>query len=175
MSFVVSELAGVSVSERDRQLARAAPAVTAMLPIGPLQTLASAARLNERTLEINLAICRNLLIDGSLPDTIAESEYFAACRKASTYEESVGLLQLALTLGKALVPTVGNRLIGMMLHAMNVPAHAAGFGDLQEFFEKGYDTFRGIPNVNYFLEQIEQEMTRVFDRIYRSPQEALDR
>ncbi len=169
LDFVVTELAGVGVSDRDRQLARAAPAVTSMLPLGALETLASAAKLNARTLEINLDICKGLLVDGALPERISEEAYAEACRKASTYDESIELLELALTLGRALVPTVKNRLMGMMLHAMSVPAHATGFGDLQEFFEKGYDTFRGIPDVDYFLEEIERGMTGVFDRVHRSP------
>lgn len=169
LGFVVSELAGVSVSERDRQLARAAPAVTGLMPGGALRTLAKAATLNAKTLEINLNICRFMRVDGELPKTLSERAYIGACRKSSTYEECIDLLHLAVGLGKALAPTVRHRLIGITLKTMNIPAHAAGFGDLQTFFEKGYDTFRNIPDVDYFLRQVEDRMTTVFERIYRSP------
>jgi hypothetical protein len=166
LNFVVSELAGVSVSERDRQLARAAPAVTGLMPLGALQTLAKAATLNARTLEINLNICRQLETGGELPGEITEHGYFVACRKASNYEECMEFLHVALALGRALGPTVRHRVIGLTLKAMNVPAHATGFGDLQMFFEKGYDTFRGIPDLDYFLAHTEERMTTVFRRIY---------
>ena len=174
LGFVVSELAGVSVSERDRQLARASPAVTGLMPGGALHTLARAAALNAKTLEINLNICRFMRVDGRLPKTLSERAYFAACRRASTYEECIDLLHLAIDLGEALAPTVRHRLVGITLKAMNVPAHAAGFGDLQTFFEKGYDTFRMIPDVDYFLQQVEERMTTVFERIYRLPIEEAD-
>lgn len=166
LNFVVSELAGVGVSKRDRQLARAAPAVTTLMPLGPLQTLARAANLNARTLEINLGICRQLQTDGKLPEIISESDYFAACRRASNYDECMEFLHIAIDLGRALGPTVQHRLIGMTLKAMNVPAHATGFGDLQAFFEKGYATFRNIPDLDYFLAETEARMTTVFQRIY---------
>lgn len=174
LGFVVSELSGVSVSERDRQLARAAPAVTALMPLGAMRTLAAAASLNARTLAINLNICRNLRVDGAFPRKLSERVYFVACRQASSFEECMELLQLAITLGNALGPTVRHRLIGMTLKAMSVPAHAAGFGDLQMFFEKGYETFRQIPDLDFFLEEVEQSMTTVFDRIYRSPLDVPD-
>ena len=166
LNFVVSELAGVSVSERDRQLARAAPAVTSLMPLGALQTLARAATLNARTLEINLGICRELQSNGMLPAKISESDYFAACRRASNYEECMEFLHVAIDLGRALGPTVKHRLIGVTLKAMNVPAHATGFGDLQTFFEKGYATFRDIPDLEFFLAHTEEKMSMVFGRIY---------
>lgn len=166
LKFVVSELAGVGVSERDRQLARAAPAVTTLMPLGALQTLARAATLNARTLEINLGICRQLQSNGALPEIIRETDYFAACRRASNYDECMEFLHIAIDLGRSLGPTVQHRLIGVTLKAMNVPANATGFGDLQAFFEKGYATFRGIPDLDHFLSETEARMTTVFQRIY---------
>ena len=166
LNFVVADLAGLSVSQRDRQLARAAPAVTGFLPLGALRTLADASRLNARTLEINVDICRNLRTDGELREPISEQDYFAASRQAASFEESIELLGLSMRLGRALVPTVNSRLIGLTLRAMHAPAHAAGFGDLQDFFENGYATFRDIPDVDHFLAEIEGTMTRIFERIY---------
>ena len=170
LNFVVSELAGVSVSERDRQLARAAPAVTGLMPLGALQTLARAATLNAKTLEINLNICRHLQTDGALPEEITEEAYFVACREASNFEECMEFLHVALDLGRALSPTVRHRIIGITLKAMSIPAHATGFGDLQMFFENGYNTFRAIPDLDYFLTHTEERMSIVFRRIYAVPE-----
>ena len=51
---------------------------------------------------------------------------------------------------------------------MRGPAHATGFGSLQEFLESGYHTFRNIPDIQYFLEVIETRMIEVFETIYLS-------
>ena len=60
-------------------------------------------------------------------------------------------------------------MIGITLRAMRAPAHAAGFGALHEFLEKGYRTFREIPDIDHFLGEIEIRMIGVFRRIYTAP------
>ncbi|MDH4073117.1 MAG: hypothetical protein OEV41_08440 [Gammaproteobacteria bacterium] len=169
IDFIMSDLAGVGVAGRDRDLERVAPVITATLTERALDTVASAAELNTRVLEINLAICRNLMADGRLPARIAEHDYRVACRRSSSYDECVGLTHLVADLGETLKALVGVPMIGVTLRAMHRPAHAAGFGALQDFLETGYHTFRQIPDIDHFLEQIRLRMTDVFAHIYLSP------
>jgi hypothetical protein len=63
----------------------------------------------------------------------------------------------------------------LTLRAMRGPAHAAGFGALQEFLETGYSTFRLIPDIDHFLGEIEARMIGVFERIYTAPLDQLRR
>ena len=169
VDFVINELAGKNVVERDRQLARVAPIITAMLPLRLLQMMATAARFNARPLEINLGICHLLQVDGILPDEIPEDAYFAASREVSSYDESIALLEASITLGKSLESTVRNRWVGMTLKLMSGPAHAAGYGALQDFLENGYQTFRKIPDVDDFLSEVRRVMTAIFDRVFGAP------
>lgn len=173
IDFTMSDLAGVGISDRDRDLERAAPAITRMLPLSALTTIAAAAEMNARVLRINIAICRCLLVDGTLPTEISELEYCLACRKASSVEECVELVHLITGLGTTLKSLVKIPMLGVTLRAMRAPAHAAGFGALQEFLEKGYTTFRLIPDIDHFLEEIEKRMTRMFELIYTAPLEEL--
>jgi hypothetical protein len=168
VDFIVSDLAGVGVSERDREIERATPVIVRSLPTQPLETAAAAVELNARALEINLGICRELLVDGELPPTIAEKEYFVACRKVSSYEECMDLVELATDLGETLKKLVRVPLIGGLLRTMRKPAHAAGFGALQEFLETGYLTFRRISDIDRFLEHLRDRLDQVFERIYCS-------
>jgi hypothetical protein len=168
VDFIVSDLAGVGVSERDREIERATPVIVRSLPAHPLATAAAAVELNARVLEINLGICRQLLVDGSLPPDISERDYFGACRKVSSYEECMDLVHLAADLGDTLKKLVRVPLIGGLLRTMRGPAHAAGFGALQEFLETGYLTFRKISDIDRFLELLRERMDQVFLRIYRS-------
>jgi len=173
IEFTMSDLAGIDVSHRDHDLERAAPAITTMLPMGALRTIASAAEMNARVLEINIAICRSLAIDDELPDAITEYDYCMACREAASLEECVTLVQLITGLGATLKSLVKMPVLGVTLRAMRAPAHAAGFGVLQTFLENGYRTFKEIPDIEYFLSEIEIRMTRIFERIYTAPPEQL--
>ncbi len=173
IDFVIGDLAGISISGRDRDLERAAPAITTMLPFRPLETIATAAEMNARILEVNIRICRQLQIGNDLPKPITETDYCIACRKASSFEECVEIVHLVSGLGRTLKTLVKIPMIGITLKAMRVPAYAAGFGALQEFLESGYLTFRQIPDIEHFLGEIEQRAIKIFERIYAAPIEQL--
>ncbi len=168
VDFIVSDLAGVGISDRDRDIERATPVIVRSLPGHALETAAAAVELNARVLEINLAICREMLVDGKLPAVIAENDYLAACREVSSYDECMGLVHLAVELGETLKKLTRVPLIGGLLRTMRKPAHAAGFGALQEFLETGFVTFRRISDIDRFLELLQQRMSQVFEYIYRS-------
>jgi len=174
IDFTMSDLAGVGISERDRDLERAAPAITRMLPTRALETIAAAAELNAGVLEVNLGIFRRLQVDGELPATITNRAYCVACREASTLDECLGLVHLATNLGGTLKTLVNVPLLGGLLWAMRGPAHAAGFGALQEFLEGGYTKFKAIPDIDHFLGEIDLRMTEVFTSIYTTPLDELD-
>ena len=106
---------------RASALARMA-AITTMLPRKALETVAAAAELNAHVLEINLGIFTHLLVDGRLPDPIDERTYCVAMREASTLEECVELVRLAIWLGDTLKGLVKVPLLGGMVRAMRGPA-----------------------------------------------------
>ena len=166
IDFTMSDLAGVSVSHRDRDLERAAPIITRMLPVKALQTLAAAARLNLHVLEVNLGIFGHLRGEGDLTGEIDELAYCAAFQQTSTIEDCNELVALATSLGGTLKKLVKVPLLGGMLRTMHVPAHASGFGALHDFLETGYLTFRGIPDIDHFLEEVDTRMTEVFEQIF---------
>ena len=173
IDFTVSDLAGISISSRDNDLERAAPAITNLLPLRALETISIATEMNARILEANIRICRQLQVGNDLPDPISETEYCIACREASSFDECMEIIHLVSGLGGTLKTLVKVPMIGITLRAMRVPAYAAGFAALQEFLESGYLTFRQIPDIEHFLVEIEQRATEVFERIYRAPMEQL--
>ena len=174
VDFVVSDLCGVGISGRDRDIERAAPIIVRSLPGHPLETAAAAVELNAGALEINLGIWRGLVADGDLPEIISEADYLAACRATSSYDECMGLVVLAVELGDTLKRLVRIPLIGGLLRTMRAPAHAAGYGALQEFLETGFIRFRQISDIDRFLELLHRRMEQIFDHIYHAPSEALD-
>lgn len=169
LDFTMSDLAGIGIIQRDDDLERAAPAITTMLPRRALETIAAAANMNARVLEVNMSICRCLMTDGRLPERITERDYWLACRAASSLDECVELVHLIVDLGRTLGSLIAMPILGVTLRAMRGPAHAAGFGALHKFLETGYHIFRNIPDIQYFLETIETRMIEIFEMIYTEP------
>jgi hypothetical protein len=173
VDFVVSDLTGIGVSQRDRNIARVVPLMSKMLPERALRTMASAMHLNARVLEINLSICR-ILYEGKPGDVeITEATYCTANRRAASLDECFELIQLTAEIGHSLNHVIRIPMIGPMLRAMRKPAQLWGFGAMQTFLEQGYETFSALEDVDRFLEDITARMTEVFTYIFTEPLENL--
>ncbi len=173
VEFVISDLIGTGISARDADLARVIPIMIRLLPASGLQALASAMELNAHALTINLDICRHLSTQLAAGTGISEREYCVAFRETTGLDECRGLIDLTVTLGHTLKWLVRSPLLRLTLHAMRRPAHAAGFGAMQRFLEKGYMTFRAIEDVDYFLERFAGRMIHAFTWICEEPLENL--
>lgn len=173
VDFVVSDLTGIGISQRDRDIARVAPIMSKMLPEKALRTMAAAMRLNARVLEINLSICRVLYKEERGNARFSEADYCSASRQASNLDESLELIDLTAEIGHSLDHLVRIPMIGFTLRAMRRPARLWGFAALQAFLEKGYATFSALEDVDQFLDDITNRMTEVFTRIFTEPLESL--
>lgn len=171
IEFVVSDLIGTNVSARDADLARIIPVMVRLLPRKSLQTTASAMELNARAMAINLSICQQLFETTDAETGISERDYSAAFRQSTSLDECVELIDLIVDLGHALKGMVRSPLLGSTLRAMHRPAHAAGFGAMQDFLENGYTTFHAIDDVDDFLDRFAKRMTAVFTRACERPLE----
>ena len=169
VDFVVSDLTGISISERDQELARVVPVMSRMLPAKALGALATAMELNARVLGVNLSICRELYQEISIDTEITAASYCSACRRASQLEECLELVHLTAEIGRSLDDVIRIPMMGLMLRAMRTPARLAGFGVLQVFLETGYKTFNALEDVDRFLEDMTARMTEVFTRIFTEP------
>jgi hypothetical protein len=52
------------------------------------------------------------------------------------------------------------------VHFARRPAHAAGFGALQEFLEHGLDAFEGMKGADEFLATIRDREWRAMERVF---------
>ena len=166
VDFVVSDLTGINISERDRDIARVSPIMSRMLPKKALQSMASAMELNARVLEINLSICRVLFENRPVEAAITESDYRTACRQASSLGECLELVQLIEDIGRSLDHIIRIPMIGVTLKTMRIPSRLTGFAALQAFLENGYVTFVALEDVDQFLHDITLRMTEVFTEIF---------
>jgi len=166
VDFVVSDLTGIDISQRDHDIARVAPIMSRMLPDRALCVMASAMELNARVLTINLGICRALYEDRAVDSAVSETDYRSACRQASSLDECLELVHLIEDIGRSLDHVIRIPMIGVTLKAMRMPARLARFAALQVFLEKGYTTFVTLEDVDQFLDDITLRMTEVFTEIF---------
>lgn len=174
VEFVISDLIGTGIIARDADLARVIPIMVRLLPAKALRTLASAMELNARALTINLDICRRLFATTNVEHGISERDYCAAFRHATSLDECRELINLIVRLGGSLKRMVRNAALGLTLRAMHHPAHAAGFGAMQDFLETGFATFHAIEDVDDFLERFASRMEEVFRRACDAPLAGMD-
>ncbi len=169
VDFVISDLSGIGISQRDHDIARIVPIMCKMLPDKALRTVAAAMKLNAGILAINLSICRELYKDKPADADISEAAYLAACREASSLDECLEFVHLTHDVGHSLDHVIRIPMIGLTLKTMRMPARFAGFGALQQFLEKGYKTFNALEDVDQFLDDITLRMTEVFTMIFTQP------
>ncbi len=173
VDFVVSDLTGIGVSQRDHDIARIVPVMSKLLPENALRAVASAMQLNARVLGINLSICRALYEDRSVDAVISECDYCLACRQATQLDQFFDLIHLTEDVGRSLDHVIRIPMIGLTLKAMRRPARLAGFAALQTFLENGYTTFVALDDVDQFLKNITLRMNEVFTWIFTEPPENL--
>lgn len=165
IDFFLSDLYGPQdLSERDRQVLAALDKLQRLLPAGALEALAGAFELHVLTLELDAdtAAC----LPGAGP--VGMEEYAAAYRKAGRAADRARQIALVAEIGRLLDTLARHPQIGLLLRLSRAPARAAGYGELQDFLERGYAAFRAMDGAADFLAAIDTReralMSRLLDR-----------
>lgn len=169
IDFVVSDLTGPGIADRDRELEKVVPVMTKFLPGRALTALALAMELNARILTINLGIADALddALESRAP--ISERDYCLATRAVTDLAEFRELIGMTREAGESLARIVRVPMIRSLLRSMRLPARMAGVSDLQAFLEKGFDRFVAVEDVDEFLHTVEARMGDIFTRVFERP------
>ncbi len=156
VEFFLSDLYGPQeFSHRDRDLARAWRHLKRALPAAAMKVLGQAIELDVLTLELDHAMVRAL---GAA--SVTEVTYAAAYRAVDDQASRTRQIDLIVSVGEDLDRNVRRVWLGPLLKAAHVPAHAAGFGALQDFLERGYEAFRRMHGAERLLKVIRERETR---------------
>ncbi|MFI4891288.1 MAG: FFLEELY motif protein [Steroidobacterales bacterium] len=156
LAFFLSDLYGPQeFPERNRDLRRALTYLKRALPAALLKVLAQAIELDVLTLELDHAMVRAL---GASP--VSDATYAAAYRSAADTASRIRQIDLIVGIGEDLARVVRKAWIGPLLQAAHVPAHAAGFGALQDFLERGHAAFRQMQGGGRLLQAIRERETQ---------------
>lgn len=164
IDFFLTDLYGPQdFSRRDRDLMRAGPLLERTLPRGALRVLTDAVELYALSAELDQALTRALP-----PGPISAENYANAYRTAGRRQDRQRQIELIIRIGERLARAVRQPLIALALRATHLPAHAAGFGALQDFLERGFDAFHRLGEARAFLETIRARESALSEALFRA-------
>jgi hypothetical protein len=151
--FFLSELyGGLDFRERDQDLGKVMPLMIRFLPDRALATMSKAFELQAISLEFDMQMA-DFMARQRLNSLDMESycRVYRACSERDGRERQILLIR---KLGYNLDTLVRKPFVNRLVRLLRGPAHATGFGRLQEFLEEGLESFRALPDAGLFVETI---------------------
>jgi len=162
VEFFFNELyGGGDPHARDRDVMRVQRVMEKLLPAEALRALCLAIELEILSQELDADVTRGLPAGPISVETYAE-----AYRRAGRHEDRERQIELLHLIGGYLDHVVRKPIIGALVRFARGPAHAAGFGTLQEFLERGLDAFEAMHGAGEFLATIRDRETRAMERVF---------
>jgi hypothetical protein len=165
--FFLSDLYGLQdTSARDAAVERLYPTMVKLLPEAGLRSIGFALELDALSEELDAQMLDALADKLPLRGRILEADYCEAYRRSDNCALRRHQIELFRCVGDTLARAVEKPLIYSLLRGMRRPARLAGFGELQDFLERGFRAFRHMQDPSEFLDTIERRETRILDHIY---------
>lgn len=173
--FFLSDIYGAKdFTERDQAVVRAYPIMVRTLPDSALHTIAVAVQVHVLTSELDRQMWRVLTEELGVGDRFSESQYVEAFRRCDNRAARDRQLGLVRRVGEDLDRVVAKPGIYHLLRLARKPARLAGFGELQEFLERGFAAFRHMGSGAEFVQTITRRETAIMDRIFARHPHPLD-
>jgi hypothetical protein len=165
--FFLSDIyAPCDFSQRDHDFERIHAFLSRIVPPPMLQVLTDAIKLNALTNELDNRLLRVLVDDLGVTNTISPHLYAEGYRRCDNYAERVHQIDVITRLAAQVGEGAHFFGVGVALKIIRGPAHRAGWIEVCDFLERGYDAFRQMRDVKRFVSIIEQRETRILDQIF---------
>ena len=175
--FFLDELyGGEDFIRRDQDVDRVYPVMSRLLPADMLQTLANAMALQVISIDFDIRMTRRL-VSMAIPASAIDQKLYGDCYRAvGRHRDRQRQIELILDLGHDLNRIVQRPIVVALIKLMHGPAHAAGFGALQNFLESGLKAFKLLGDGTKFIDTIaarEAEFARRLRDAHPDPQNRL--
>jgi hypothetical protein len=166
-AFFLEDLYGPKdFSGRDQAMIRIVPTMSKLLPASAVETAALAIELEALSESLDHRVAQALA-----PGPIDDATYAEAYRMAGTRAERVRQVALIGQVGRRLDALVKKPLVLRTLRLMRRPAKLAGLEDLQDFLERGFESFRLMAGADEFLALICERETAILNRLFSGARE----
>jgi hypothetical protein len=149
--FFLDELYGpTDFTRRDAQFSRAVPSMVRLFPREVVETVADLAQLHALSEQLDTEMAHHVSV---LP--VTAMAYLRAWRATGRADERQLQVELTLAVANRLDRFTRKPLLRNSLRLMRAPARAAGLGELQQFLETGFDTFRAMKGAEEFVRLVQ--------------------
>ena len=163
--FFLTELyGGLDFRERDQDMGRVMPVMIRFLPDATLGTMSEAFELQAISLEYDIDMAGHMAREGIGELDLAR--YCAVYRTCSDRPGRERQIELIRKLGYDLDRLVRWPMVNVLVRLLRGPAHAAGFGKLQEFLEEGLAAFRALEDTRHFVETIYERERASMEKLF---------
>ena len=152
-------------TQRNTDIIRIHDFMMRFIPARALKTLTLAIELNNFTEALDEKLLQALLALG-ITDSISEEQYAEAYRMCDNYDDRVRQIDMIVAIGRDLEKLVRHRVIGWTLRLARGPAYRAGWNELQDFLEHGYNAFHHMGKADKFLNAIHDRELKILNNIY---------
>ena len=162
VEFFFNELySGGDPRARDRDLQRVHHVMERLLPGEALRALMLAIELEIISQELDADV-----VSGLPAGPITVASYAEGYRSAGRRPDRERQIELLGLIGGYLDHVVHKPIVRALVRLARGPAHAAGFGSLQQFLERGLDAFEAMHGAGEFLSTIRDRELRAMQRVF---------
>ncbi len=170
--FFLSDIyASKDFSQRDQDIQTIYNFLSRFLPPISLKLVRDAIELNQLTDALDKRLLAVLVDQLGVTTTITPGQYAKAYQICDNYtDRAFQIRSLARTLREvgegARIP-----LVSAALKIVHRPAVAAGWKDLYDFLARGYQAFKPMKDVKYFVDAIREREMRILDNLFSDNQD----
>lgn len=162
VAFFIDELYGSGDPRaRDRDLLKTERMMERLLPPDALTALCLAIELEVLSQELDAELTRALT-----EDEITQEAYSRAYRAVGRRADRERQIELMYRIGQYLDGVVRKPIVRALVHLARGPAHAAGFGGLQDFLERGLAAFERMGGAVQFLDNIRDRERTAMEALF---------
>lgn len=167
VEFFLNDLYGpADFSQRDADIERVYPVMARVLSGQALAMVEAALELRALSAELDARMARILREDLGVTDRLDEATYDEAFRRCGERASRERQIDLIVELGRTLDTVVHHPVTYATLLAARIPARLAGFGELQDFLERGLRAFRQMRGAEQFIAAVDERERRMLDEIF---------
>ncbi len=166
--FFLNELYGArDFSQRDHDIEQMYDFMQRVFPAEMIRPLRLTVELHRQTQALDSQLLEVLVNQLGLTDSLTPELYAEGYRRCDNYVERVKQIDAIYKIGMLLDGIMDQPLTGAALTLAKVPARRAGWNELTNFLEAGYNAFRRMKGgAAYFLDTVREREQKILDRIY---------
>jgi hypothetical protein len=161
VEFFLSDIYGAKdFSRRDDDIRRVYPVMARVLSEEAIGSITLAIDLHAMSQELDTEMVRVLREELGVERDLTAAAYGEAYRRVGRVADRRRQIELIVELGSVLDEVVPNPMLYSAVRLAHGPAHLMGFGELQDFVERGFVAFRHMRGADHFLDSVfQREMT----------------